>query len=52
MARPRLIAIDLDGTLLHSDRTVSARTRAALEAARGAGMEVVLATARSPAARA
>ena len=25
----RLIAIDLDGTLLHSDRTVSARTRAA-----------------------
>lgn len=51
MARPRLIAIDLDGTLLHSDRTVSARTRAALEAARGAGMEVVLATARSRSTR-
>ncbi|WP_407538668.1 HAD family hydrolase [Deinococcus radiomollis] len=44
----RLIATDLDGTLLHSDRTVSPRTRAALDAARAAGIEVVPVTARQP----
>ncbi|WP_424950262.1 HAD family hydrolase [Deinococcus sp.] len=44
----RLIATDLDGTLLHSDRTVSARTRAALDAARAAGLTVVPITARQP----
>jgi len=46
--RPRLAAIDLDGTLLRSDRTVSDRSRAAIASARTAGIEVVVATARSP----
>ena len=48
LARPRLAAIDLDGTLLRSDHTVSERSRAAVAAARAAGIEVVAATARSP----
>ena len=48
MSLPGLIAIDLDGTLLRSDRTVSDRSRAALTAVRGLGIEVVVATARSP----
>jgi Cof subfamily protein (haloacid dehalogenase superfamily) len=48
VALPRLAAIDLDGTLLRSDRTVSERSRAAIAAARAAGIEVVVATARSP----
>ena len=46
--RARLVAIDLDGTLLRSDHSVSARSRSALAATRHAGIEVVLATARSP----
>ncbi|MFM7247462.1 MAG: HAD family hydrolase [Actinomycetota bacterium] len=33
MSLPRLIASDLDGTLLDADGGVSARTRAALDAA-------------------
>ncbi|ANE44226.1 Cof-type HAD-IIB family hydrolase [Deinococcus puniceus] len=49
MTRPvRLIATDLDGTLLHSDQTVSPRTRAALNAARAAGIHIVPVTARQP----
>lgn len=44
----RLIATDLDGTLLRDDGTVSARTRAALERVRAAGITVVLVTARPP----
>jgi Cof subfamily protein (haloacid dehalogenase superfamily) len=44
--RPRLVATDLDGTLLRSDGTVSDRTRAVLAAARAAGLPVVAATAR------
>jgi Cof subfamily protein (haloacid dehalogenase superfamily) len=45
----RLIATDLDGTLLRSDHvTVSARTRAALGAAREAGITIVLVSARGP----
>lgn len=43
-----LAAIDLDGTLLRSDRSVSPRSRAALAAARAAGIEIVVVTARSP----
>lgn len=43
---PQVIATDLDGTLLRSDTTLSPRTRAALRAARSAGVRVVLATAR------
>ena len=44
----RLIATDLDGTLLRSDLSVSPRTRAALDAARAAGLHVVPVTARQP----
>lgn len=46
--RIRLIATDLDGTLLASDAQVSTRTRAALDAARAAGIQVVPVTARQP----
>lgn len=45
---PRLIATDLDGTLLRSDGTVSARSVAALRAVSDAGLETVLVTARPP----
>jgi hydroxymethylpyrimidine pyrophosphatase-like HAD family hydrolase len=34
----RLIALDLDGTLLRSDGTISARTQATLAAAERAGL--------------
>jgi len=44
----RLIASDLDGTLLRSDRSVSERTRTALARAQEHGIVVVLATARPP----
>jgi Cof subfamily protein (haloacid dehalogenase superfamily) len=47
-ATVRLVALDLDGTLLRSDGTVSQRTRDALSAARAAGITIVLATARPP----
>jgi len=46
--RPALVAVDLDGTLLRSDLSVSARTREALAATQAAGVEVVIVTARSP----
>lgn len=45
-AAPRLVATDLDGTLLRPDGTVSARTAAALAAAEEAGVAVVFVTAR------
>ncbi|WP_240796392.1 HAD hydrolase family protein [Streptomyces sp. RFCAC02] len=45
-ALPRLIATDLDGTLLRDDKTVSARTIAALAAAESAGLEVIFVTGR------
>ncbi|MFF8957655.1 Cof-type HAD-IIB family hydrolase [Streptomyces sp. NPDC014894] len=45
-AAPRLIATDLDGTLLHDDKTVSPRTVAALAAAEEAGIEVFFVTGR------
>jgi len=44
----RLIATDLDGTLLDPSGRVTARTRAALDAARAAGIIVVPVTARQP----
>jgi Cof subfamily protein (haloacid dehalogenase superfamily) len=40
------LALDLDGTLLHPDDTVSPRNRAAVEAAAATGWHIVLATAR------
>ncbi|MFD8567032.1 Cof-type HAD-IIB family hydrolase [Streptomyces sp. NPDC059639] len=43
---PRLIATDLDGTLLRDDKTVSPRTVAALAAAEKAGIEVFFVTGR------
>lgn len=44
----RLLATDLDGTLLRSDGTVSDRTRAALRAASDAGLLVAFVTGRPP----
>ena len=44
----RLVASDLDGTLLLPDETVSERTRAALAAAKAAGVTVVLVSGRQP----
>ena len=44
----RLAAIDLDGTLLRSDGTISVRTKAAVRGATEAGIEIVLVTARGP----
>ena len=44
----RLIATDLDGTLLRSDGSVSNRSRAALRAAANAGLLVVFVTGRPP----
>lgn len=44
----RLIATDLDGTLLDSSSSVAPRTRAALDAARAHGIVVVPVTARQP----
>jgi hypothetical protein len=46
--RPRLVATDLDGTLLTSEGVVSPRTRAALEACWAAGIPVVGVTGRGP----
>ena len=54
MSRPRyrLLALDIDGTLLRSDKTISPRTLEALAAARNAGVKIVLVTGRrQPAAR-
>ncbi|MET9270070.1 HAD-IIB family hydrolase [Kribbella sp. NPDC003557] len=45
---PRLIATDLDGTLVRSDGTVSDRTRAVVLAAQRAGSVFVMVTARPP----
>jgi hydroxymethylpyrimidine pyrophosphatase-like HAD family hydrolase len=42
----RMIAVDMDGTLLGADGQVSARNVAALKAAEAAGVEVVVATGR------
>jgi len=46
VVRPRLIATDLDGTLLRDDKSVSPRTVAALAAAEKAGVEVFFVTGR------
>lgn len=45
---PRLVASDLDGTLLHSDGTLSGRSVRAIVAAEAAGATVVLVTGRPP----
>lgn len=44
----RVVATDLDGTLLRNDLTINAWTRSVLDAAREAGIHVVPVTARQP----
>jgi Cof subfamily protein (haloacid dehalogenase superfamily) len=46
----RMIALDLDDTLLRSDLTISFRTRNAIKRSESAGIVVVLASGRIPAA--
>src|SRR6201996_3201634 len=46
MPAPRLIAIDIDGTLLRSDGRVSERNLAAILQAEARGIEVAIATGR------
>jgi Cof subfamily protein (haloacid dehalogenase superfamily) len=48
MTAMRLVATDLDGTVVRPDGTVSARTRAALAACLAAGVNVVYVTGRPP----
>ncbi|MBA2390628.1 MAG: HAD family phosphatase [Geodermatophilaceae bacterium] len=48
MFDPQLVATDLDGTLLRTDGTVSARSRAALADLRSRDIPVVAATGRGP----
>jgi hydroxymethylpyrimidine pyrophosphatase-like HAD family hydrolase len=48
MGEIKLVASDLDGTLLRPDNTVSERTRQAIAAARQAGLTLVLVTGRPP----
>ncbi|SDY17574.1 hypothetical protein SAMN05444365_101941 [Micromonospora pattaloongensis] len=45
---PKLIATDLDGTLVRTDETVSAYTHGVLDRVRAAGIPVVGATGRGP----
>src|SRR3954464_5461811 len=45
---PKLVATDLDGTLVRSDDTVSAYTHGVLDRVRSAGIRVVGATGRGP----
>jgi hypothetical protein len=45
---PRLIATDLDGTLLDDQKQLTPRTVAAVRAVVAAGIEFVLVTARPP----
>src|SRR5258707_3570990 len=45
---PAVVATDLDGTIVRTDGTISARTRAALTAAEDAGAMVVIVTGRPP----
>jgi Cof subfamily protein (haloacid dehalogenase superfamily) len=46
----RLLALDLDNTLLRSDQSISERTKSAVKRAEAAGATVVLASGRIPAA--
>ncbi len=45
---PRLVATDLDGTLVRSDRSISARTKTAVLGVQEAGATFVMVTARPP----
>src|ERR1043166_5116316 len=46
--RVRLIATDLDGTLLRDDGSVSRRSRRVMQRAQAEGVQVVLVSARHP----
>lgn len=46
--KPMILAVDLDGTLLRDDETISAHTLAALAAWQTAGHRLVIATGRAP----
>ncbi|MGI6558176.1 MAG: Cof-type HAD-IIB family hydrolase [Limnochordia bacterium] len=46
MARIRLVAMDMDGTLLNSDKEVTPATRQAIEQAKARGVQVTFATGR------
>jgi Cof subfamily protein (haloacid dehalogenase superfamily) len=46
--RPRVVATDLDGTLLRSDGSLSVRTREAIAAAEAAGIATLFVTGRPP----
>ncbi len=46
MAEKHLIALDLDGTLLKDDKTISAKTKHVIQKAREAGHVVMIATGR------
>lgn len=48
MGTPRLVATDLDGTIVRSDRTISDRTVAALARVEAAGAHLVFVTGRPP----
>lgn len=48
LRRARAVVLDLDGTLLRSDLTISERTHQALLGVRKLGLEVIIATARPP----
>ncbi len=47
-SEPRLVALDLDGTLLDPSGAVTNRARGAVRALQDAGVRVVIATGRSP----
>ncbi len=46
--RPKLVAFDLDGTLLRSDRTLSPRNKAAIAGLVARGVRVLICTGRPP----
>jgi hydroxymethylpyrimidine pyrophosphatase-like HAD family hydrolase len=45
---PKLVATDLDGTIVRSDETVSGYTHAVFDKVRAAGIPIVGATGRGP----
>ena len=49
--KPRILALDLDNTLLRSDLSISYRTRTAIKQAEASGLIVVLASCRIPEAK-
>jgi Cof subfamily protein (haloacid dehalogenase superfamily) len=48
MSAPRLVATDLDGTVVRSDGTIAPRTRAVIERVEAAGVPFVMVTGRPP----